>query len=105
VFFGENSRKCLRTSREIPEIPGKKVFSVFQDDAKIQPISGKSAGKFPGKSDVFGENFPENHKIRKFGNSGKFRKKVPKRRFWKIQPSFAERFKTHFKELKSIKKK
>jgi hypothetical protein len=30
---------------------------------------------------------------------------VPKRRFWKIQPSFAERFKTHILRAKIDKKK
>jgi hypothetical protein len=79
----------------------KKWFSGFQDDAKIQPISGKSAE--PGKSDVFGGKFP------KIPNPDSeipenFGKKVPKRRFWKIQPSFAERFKTHILRAK-IKKK
>jgi hypothetical protein len=74
VFFGKKSRKW--TSREIPEIPEKKsAFSGFQDDAKIQPISGKSAE--PGKSDVFGGKFPENPESG-FGNSGKFRKKSAK---------------------------
>jgi hypothetical protein len=92
--FSEKSPKIPQDVSEIPEIPGKKVqFSGFQDDAQrynFWKIRGK---KFPGKSDVFGKI--SKSKIGKFGNSGKFRKKVPKRRFWKIQPSFAERVLKH----------
>jgi hypothetical protein len=55
---------------------GEKVqFSgFFSEDAKIQPISGKSGKKFPGKSDVFGGKFPENHR-NQFRNSENFGKK------------------------------
>jgi hypothetical protein len=69
--------------------------AVFRFSGRRKDISGKSGKKFPGKSDVFGGNFPKipNPKIPKFG---KFRKKI-KTSILKIQPSFAERFKTHFK--------
>jgi hypothetical protein len=99
-----NSRKCLRTSREIPNSGKKSAVFGFQDDADTAYF-WKIRKKFPGKSDVFGGKFPENPKIGKFGNSGKFRKKKCKNVDFGIQPSFAARFKTHILELKSIKKK
>jgi hypothetical protein len=72
---------------------GTQRYSLF---LKTRENFGK-IGRFRGK-------FPENHrnlKIRKSENFGK----VPKRRFWKIQPSFAERFKTHILGAKIEKKK
>jgi hypothetical protein len=76
-------------------------FSGFQDDAKIQPISGKSAKNFR-ENRTFSENFRKS-KIGKF--RWKISEKVPKRRFWKIQPSFAERVLKHILRAKIDKKK
>jgi hypothetical protein len=83
----ENVSGRLRKS-EIPEKSAVFRFSGRRKDtAYFWKIRGK---KFPGKSDVFRRKIskknPENSEIRKISE-----KKVQKRRFWKIQPSFAER--------------
>jgi hypothetical protein len=67
-----------------PQIPGKKVRFSFFGRRKDTAYSEKSREKFPGKSDVFSRKFPENHRTEN-RNSG-ISKKVPKRRFLKIQP-------------------
>jgi hypothetical protein len=72
-----------------PGIPGKKVqFSVFRTTQEYslflenrEKISGK-IGRFRKISE---NQNPENSEIRKISE------KNAKRRFWKIQPSFAER--------------
>jgi Sec-independent protein translocase protein TatA len=38
---------------------GKSVFSGFQDDAKIQPISENPRKKFPENRTFFGGKFPK----------------------------------------------
>jgi hypothetical protein len=78
------------------------VFSVFSDDAKIQPISENPGKKFPGKSD-FGENFRKSPKIRK--NSGNSEKSA-KTSILENSTSFAERvLKRTFLGAKIDKKK
>jgi hypothetical protein len=102
VFFGKIP-KILRTSRKSKFRKKKSAgFSGFQDDAKIQPISGKSAGKNFRENRTFSEKISP--KITKSGNSGKFRKKVQNVDFGKFNPRLQSVLKTHFKELKSIKK-
>jgi hypothetical protein len=86
--FPKKSPKILDVSGN-PEIPGKVVFSVFSDDAKIQPISENPRKKFPGKSD-FGENFRKSPKIRK--NSGNFGKKCQNVDFGKFNPRLQSAF-------------
>jgi hypothetical protein len=89
LCFSKKNPKMSRRLRKSPN-PGKVRFSGFQDDAKIQPILENPGKNFRENRTFSEENFP---KIENPENSeiGKFRKKVPKRRFWKIQPSFAER--------------
>jgi hypothetical protein len=83
--FSKKIPKSLRTSRKSKFREKKCGFPVFEDDAKIQPISENPGKKFPGKSDVFGENFrksenPENSK------SGNFGKKCQNVDFGKFNP-------------------
>jgi hypothetical protein len=87
----ENVSGRLRKS----EIPEKSAVFRFSDDAKIQPISGKSAGKnFRENRTFFGGKFPK--KIRKIRKFGKFRKKKCKNvDFGKFNPRLQSAFKTH----------
>jgi hypothetical protein len=104
VFFGkipENVSGRLGKSGN----SGKKVqFSGFQDDAKIQPISGKSAEKISGKIGRFRrktQSNPENSEIPE-----NFGKKSAKTSILENSTLVCRaRFKTHIlRELKSIKK-
>jgi hypothetical protein len=88
--FREKIRKSPGRSGK-SEIPGKKAFFSGFRTTQRQPISGKSG--ISGKIGL--RKFPENPRKSGKIRNRKISEKVPKRRFWKIQPSFAERFKTH----------
>jgi hypothetical protein len=98
---------CFRKNPENP--PGRlgnpgnsgAVFSGFSDDAKIQPISGKSAGKNFGS--VFRRKISENHRKRKIPEIRKI--SSAKTSILENSTPFAERFKTHILRAKIDKKK
>jgi hypothetical protein len=87
-------------SEKIPEnpqdvksqIPGKKVqFSGFFSTQRYSLFLENPREKISGKIGRFRRKISRKSEIGKFGNRKISEKKVPKRRFWKIQPSFAER--------------
>jgi hypothetical protein len=84
------------------QIPEKSAVFRFSGRRKDTAYFWKIREKISGKIGRF-RKISENRKSENSG--GKFRKKVPKRRFWKIQPSFAERVLKHILRAKIDKKK
>jgi hypothetical protein len=93
--FQKNSPKMSQDVSEIPNSEKKSAFFPFSGRRKDTAYFWKIRGKNFRENRTFSGKFPENPKIGKFGNSGKFRKKMQNVDFGKFNPRLQARFKTH----------